>query len=60
MATSYKVCVRFPGGRNLCAADQEAEAGVLYVNHLTTNIVGRHRVTWFVAGRRIVHYFWRQ
>jgi len=49
----YSVCVRFPTGKNLCAPKQEAERGVLYVNKITTNIPGEHRVTWFVQGKRV-------
>ncbi|MEX2447543.1 MAG: hypothetical protein WD404_02235 [Solirubrobacterales bacterium] len=49
----YSVCVRFPTKRNLCAPRQEAVRGTLYVNKITTNIPGRHRVTWFVKGKRV-------
>jgi hypothetical protein len=49
----YTVCVRFPTGKNLCADSQEAEQGTLYVNRITTNIPGRHRVSWFVKGKRV-------
>jgi hypothetical protein len=49
----YTVCVRFPTKRNLCAPRQEAVRGTLYVNKITTNIPGRHRVTWFVKGKRV-------
>lgn len=51
--TFYTVCVRFPSGKNLCAPKQEAEKGTLYVNKITSNIPGRHRVTWFVKGKRV-------
>ncbi|HEV7483841.1 MAG TPA: excalibur calcium-binding domain-containing protein [Solirubrobacterales bacterium] len=56
----YEVCIHFPGGREICAANQQAAAGTLYVNKVTSNIVGRHKVIWFVSGRRIVRYFWRR
>jgi Excalibur calcium-binding domain len=56
----YEVCVRFPAGRELCAANQQAAAGTLYVNKVTTSVVGRHSVIWFVDGRRIVRHFWRR
>ena len=55
----YTVCVRFPGGRTLCAKHQEAERGVLYVNAITTSQLGPHRVTWFVEGRRVGRFFFR-
>jgi hypothetical protein len=49
----YSVCVKFPTGKNLCANHQQATAGTLYVNKITSNIPGKHRVTWFVAGKRV-------
>lgn len=54
----YTVCVKFPTGKNLCAPKQEAIQGTLYVNEITTNIPGRHKVTWFVGGKRVgLFYF---
>jgi hypothetical protein len=58
--TNYTVCIRFPTGRRLCARGQEAEAGVTYVNKITGSIAGRHRVAWYVQGRRIAWTFWRR
>ena len=49
----YSVCVKFPTGKNICAKAQRAEQGKLYVNKITTNIPGKHRVTWFVGGKRV-------
>jgi len=49
----YTVCVKFPTKKNLCAPKQEAVKGTLYVNKITTNIPGKHRVTWFVEGKRV-------
>jgi hypothetical protein len=49
----YTVCVKFPTGRNLCARGQEASKGTLYVNKITSNIPGKHRVSWFVGGKRV-------
>jgi hypothetical protein len=54
----YTVCVKFPTKKNLCAPEQEAVRGTLYVNKITSNIPGRHKVTWFVRGKRVgVHRF---
>lgn len=54
----YTVCVKFPTKKNLCAPKQEAKQGTLYVNKITSNIPGRHRVSWFVSGKRVgVFYF---
>jgi len=49
----YKVCIRFPNGKNLCASHQQAIKGTLYVNRITSNVPGKHRVTWFVKGKRV-------
>lgn len=55
----YKVCVRFPGGKHICAPREEANEGILYVNKITTNIVGKHRVSWYVEGKKIGSYVFR-
>jgi hypothetical protein len=47
------VCVKFPTKKHLCAPKQEAVKGTLYVNKITSNIPGKHRVTWFVEGKRV-------
>lgn len=49
----YKVCVKFPTGKHICATKQEATMGTLYVNEITSNIPGKHKITWFVAGKRV-------
>lgn len=49
----YSVCVKFPTGKNLCAKQQHATMGTLYVNKITSNIPGKHKVTWFVEGKRV-------
>jgi hypothetical protein len=49
----YSVCVKFPTGKNICAKSQEAKQGTLYVNKITSNIPGKHRVTWFVEGKPV-------
>lgn len=49
----YTVCVDFPGKKNLCAPKQKAEKGTLYVNKITSNIPGEHKVSWFVKGKRV-------
>jgi hypothetical protein len=53
---NYSVCVKFPTGKNICAKAQPATQGTLYVNKITSNIPGKHRVTWFVEGKRIGSY----
>jgi hypothetical protein len=54
---SYSICVKFPTGENICAKAQIAKEGKLYVNKITSNIPGKHRVTWFVGGKRVGFYF---
>lgn len=49
----YSVCVKFPGKKNLCRPKQEAKKGQLYVNKITSTIPGKHRVTWFVEGKKV-------
>jgi ABC-type sugar transport system substrate-binding protein len=49
----YTVCVKFPNTKSLCKQRQEAVQGTLYVNKITSNIPGKHRVTWFVNGQRV-------
>ncbi len=55
----YSICVRFPSGRNICAPRQKAVQGTLYVNEITSNIPGKHKVTWFVEGKRVGLFFFQ-
>jgi len=54
---SYSICVKFPTGKSICAKAQKAEAHTLYVNKITSNISGEHRVTWFVGGKRVGSFY---
>lgn len=56
---NYSVCVKFPSGKNLCAQKQEAVQGRLYVNKVTSTIPGKHRVTWFVEGKKVGSFVFR-
>ena len=49
----YTVCVRFPTGKHACKGHQQAIQGTLYVNKITSNIPGRHTVSWFVSGKKV-------
>lgn len=53
----YTVCVRFPTRKGLCAPRQEADRGTLYVNKITSTIPGKHKVAWFVKGKRVGIFF---
>lgn len=55
----YSVCVKFPTGKNLCAKSQEAVQGTLYVNKITSNIPGKHVVSWFVEGKKVGSFNFR-
>jgi hypothetical protein len=55
----YTICVKFPTGKNLCARHQRAIKGTLYVNKITSNIPGRHKVRWFVNNKRVGVWFFR-
>jgi hypothetical protein len=50
---NYSVCVKFPTGKNICAKAQPAKQGILYFNKITSNIPGKHQVSWFVEGKRV-------
>ena len=56
---NYSVCVKFPTGKNICAKAQPATQGTLYVNKITSNIPGKHRVSWFVEGKRVGSFIFR-
>jgi len=56
----YKLCVRFPTRKVICTKKPEkAERGTLYVNKITSNIPGKHRVSWFVKGKRVGVFVFR-
>ena len=58
----YKVCVHFSTGGTLCKAHQPARklGRRLYVNRIINPGPGRHRVTWFVHGRRVGTWYFRR
>jgi len=55
----YTVCVRFPSRKSLCAKGQKAKKGTLYVNKITSTDVGKHKVTWWVKGKKVGTYYFR-
>ena len=57
---NYTVCVKFPSGENKCTEKpQEAVQGTLYVNIITSTIPGKHRVSWFVKGKKVGTFVFR-
>jgi hypothetical protein len=55
----YTVCVSFPNHTNRCAPKQEAVQGTLYVNKITSEIPGKHQVSWFVEGKKVGSFVFR-
>ena len=55
-AATYKVCVKFPGKKKLCASHQPAKEGVKSGVSITSNKIGTHTVTWFVDGEKVDTY----
>lgn len=54
----YMVCVKFPTTkRPVCKGEQQAVQGTLYVNTIKSNIPGKHKVSWFVGGKRVGLFF---
>jgi hypothetical protein len=58
-SVTYRVCVTFPDDRRLCASQQHARKGELKVNTIRSHLVGRHIVSWYVAGTRVGTYAFR-
>jgi len=57
--TEYEICVEFPSGEFLCAEEQFAEAGVLYLNSITTDQPGNHFVSWYVGEEEVASWVFR-
>lgn len=55
----YEVCATFPDGETLCAEEQLAEPGELYVNEITTEQLGNHLITWYVEGVEVAAWSFR-
>ena len=56
---TYRVCVKFPTDRRLCASHQQADQGELKVNTITSHMVGPHVVTWYVGGKQVGTFTFR-
>jgi hypothetical protein len=57
--TEYEVCVEFPSEEFLCEEEQLAEAGVLYLNSITTEEPGDHFVSWYVEEEEVASWDFR-
>jgi hypothetical protein len=51
--TEYEVCVEFPTEEVACTEEEPAEAGVLNVNSIFSDLAGEHFVFWFVEGTAV-------
>ena len=56
---NYRICVKFPNDRRLCASHQKAVRGELKINTITSHMVGRHLVTWYVGGKQVGSFSFR-
>ncbi len=50
---TYKVCVKFPGKKRLCASAQNARKGQKRIVTITTASTGTHKVAWYVEGKKV-------
>lgn len=53
---TYKICVKFPDKKRLCATHQQAKKGVKDGTAIFSSLPGRHKVTWFVGGTKVGTY----
>lgn len=51
--TVYEACIRFPSRKRRCTGEQVARSGVLYVNELTSRVVGKTEILWKVGSTPI-------
>jgi hypothetical protein len=51
--TEYEVCVEFPTEEEFCTEKEFAEAGVLYVNSITSKLEGNYFFSWYVEGAEV-------
>lgn len=55
----YEVCVTFPDAETLCAEEEIADEGVLFVNAITTDLAGDYLVNWYVEGVEVAEWTFR-
>ncbi len=55
----YEICIDFPNGEPICLEEQFAEAGVLFVNEITSEVAGNHLVTWYVEDIEVAAWSFR-
>lgn len=55
----YEVCVEFPSATVFCLEEEFAEAGVLYVNTISSELEGNYLVSWYVEGVEVGSWAFR-
>jgi hypothetical protein len=53
---TYKVCVKFPDDKKLCASHQSADEGVKDAVTVTATTPGTLKATWSVAGEKVASW----
>ena len=53
---SFRTCVTFPNGQELCSKKASAQKGKFYVNHVTVGSKGKLKVKWKVDGAVVATY----
>jgi hypothetical protein len=57
--TEYEICLTFPDAETLCVEEEPAEAGVLYVNEITTDLTGNYLTSWYIEGVEVASWSFR-
>jgi hypothetical protein len=57
--TELEVCVEFPNAEVLCTEEEPAEAEVLYVVSIFSELEGDHLVTWYANGVEVGSWVFR-
>jgi hypothetical protein len=57
LATTYKLCVRYPNRKTRCGPPRETAAEVLYVDKVNAKMPGVYQLSWFANGQRIDRSF---
>jgi hypothetical protein len=55
----YEVCVEFPTAEVFCTEEESAEAEILYVNSIASELDGNHFVSWYVEGVEVGSWAFR-
>ena len=53
---TFKTCVHFPNGQDICTKKATAQKGQFYVSHITVGSKGTLKVSWKVDGNVVATY----